>query len=582
MFDIIIENGKIIDGTGKDLYLADIGINDGIIVKIGNLNDNKAKKLINADGKSITPGFIDMHSHGDETLLIYPNMESKIMQGITTIVGGQCGLSPAPIDKYWLSKYYEIDILDEVEPYVYSPEDMFPVEKIKDKLKEAFNLDVDWKTFGDFLDKVERKGISANYVPLVGHGQIRAQVMGKDYKRFATDEEIEKMKDYIKEAMESGAYGMSVGLDYAPGIYCNFEELLEIAKEIKKYDGIYSAHWRKTGLRVGTPKKQKKIDGIIETLEIGKQADIQVQLSHLSTGFDVFPSNNDFMMKSAAKATLQVIDEYLKDGVNAAFDVIPNIVGGIISIPNLSAIFMPWIKQSGSLKQFINNLKAKDYKMQLIEMINSGKFYMINPSVSPDWDEFITIIESTNEKYVNKSIKEIAETNKKSSVEMVFDLLIEDPKVKIYSITQNMHMEIVKEFLRHPQATLCTDTFAFDIESAWNSSDENPGFLPTPNTYCAMIKYIKELGMERIEDTIRKATGKTAEVLEFTDRGLLKEGYRADILIIDIDNLKTNENYIEPRVFPEGIEYVLVNGKIVVEDGNHTGELAGKVIKKRN
>ncbi|WP_236914913.1 N-acyl-D-amino-acid deacylase family protein [Clostridium sp. Cult2] len=579
-FDIIIRNGKVIDGTGKDSYIADIGIKDGVIVKIGDLKDNNANKVINSEGKSITPGFIDMHSHGDDTLLIYPKMESKIMQGITTIVGGQCGLSPAPIDKYWITKYYEIDILDEIEPYIYSPERMYPIEKIKGKLKEVYGLDVNWKTFGEFLDKVEEKGISANYIPLVGHGQIRGQVMGRDCKRFATDEELKKIKEYVREAMESGAYGISVGLDYAPGIYCNFEELLEIAKEIKKYDGIYAAHWRKTGLRVGTPKKQKKIDGIIEILEIGKQADVQVQLSHLSSGFDVFPSKNDFMMKSAAKATLQVIDEYLKDGVKAAFDVIPNIVCGIILIPNLSAIFTPWIKQSGSLKQFINNLKVKDYKIQLIEMINSGKFHSINPVVSPDWDEFITIIESKNKNYINKSIKEIAEINKKSSVEIIFDLLIEDPNVKVYSISQKMNMEIVKEFLRHSQATLSTDTFALDIKGPWNSLDEKHGFAPTPNTYCAMVKYIKELGMERIEDTIRKATGKTAEVLGLNDRGFIKEGYKADVLIIDMDNLKTNENYIEPRVFPEGIEYVLVNGKIVVEEGNHTGNLAGKVIRK--
>ena len=581
MFDIIIKSGEIIDGAGKDFYISDIGIKDGIIEKIGDLNGDQAEKVINANGKSITPGFIDMHSHGDETLLIYPKMESKIMQGITTIVGGQCGISPAPIDKYWPFKYYEIDILDEIEPYVYSAGDMFLLENIKDKLKEAYNLDVDWKTFGDFLNKVEEKGISANYVPLVGHGQIRAQVMGKDYKRFATDEEIEKMKEYIKEAMESGAYGMSVGLDYVPGAYSSFEELLEVSKELKKYEGIYAAHWRKTGLRVGTPKKQKKIDGIIETLEIGKQLDIQVQLSHLTSGFEVFPSKNDFMMKSAAKATLQVIDEYLKDGVKVAFDVIPNIVGGIIIVPNLSAVFSPWIKQSGSLNQFINNLKALDYREQLIDIINSGKYYHINPVVLPDWDEFVTIIESTNKNYINKTMSEIAKINKKSSVEMIFDLLIEDPQAKIYAITQNMNMEIVKEFLRHPQATLCTDTFAFDIKGTWNSADENSGFFPAPNTYCAMIKYIKELGMERIEDTIRKATGKAAEVLGFTDRGLIMEGYKADILVIDMENLETNENYIESRVFPEGIEYVLVNGKVVIDKGKHTGKLAGKVIRKK-
>ena len=578
MLDIIIKKGKIIDGTGKDEYLSDIGVKDGKIEKIGNLEGTEATKVIDAKGKAVTPGFIDMHSHGDITCLIYPRMESKIMQGITTIVAGNCGNSIAPIDKYWLMNYFELNILDEIEPWVYIPGFIFPVEQIKGKLKERYNLDIDWRTFGEFLNKVEKTGISANYVPLVGHGQIRTQVMGKDCIRYATDKEIAEMKGYVKEAMESGAYGVSVGLDYLPGIFANFAELLALAGEAKKYDGMYAAHWRKTGLRFGgNNKKQKKIDGIIETLEIGKQLDMQVQISHLSTGFDVYPTGNDHIMRAVAQATLQVIDGYLKKGVKAAFDVIPNIVGGIAISPKLAENLLPWLKQSGSLKQFAGNLKAKDYQMQVMEIINAGKWYGINPVAWPEWDESMKVTRSTNSKYIGKWISELAKIKNKSSLETVFDLLIEDPDIQVYSVTQNIHFESVKEFLRHPQATICTDTFAFDLKGTWDSV-----FMPGPNTYCAMIKYVKELGMDRIEDTIRKATGKAAEILGFSDRGLIQEGYKADILVMDIDNLKTNENYIAPRVFPEGIQYVLVNGEIVVDQGKHTGKLAGKVIRKHN
>lgn len=586
MYDIIIRNGKIIDGTGANSFTADIGVKDMRIAVIGDLEGIEAAKVIDAEGKIVTPGFIDMHSHADQTILTYPKMESMLRQGITTFVGCQCGQSIAPIGKYWLGNQAEYDILAKLTPKLYPDmydEDYYTMTEDTIPLVESdHGFKPDWRTFGQFLDRVDKYGTSGNIITLIGYSTIRMNATGPDGNRLLTEEEKSIIKAQINEAMESGAFGMSVGLDYKPGIFSKTDELMEMASELKKYDGIYFSHWRKTGLRAGTPKKQKKIDGIIETLEIGKKNDIQVQISHLSTGYDVFPANDTYMQVAAANRTLQVIDEYIEKGVKAHFDVIPNITGGTMIAPDLITLFKPWYKLTGGVSLFLENIKKCDYRKQICDHINSGKYFILNPLTAPDWDENINIIQCNNSVYMGKTIKQIADTHCKPSLEMIFDILIEDCETKIFRCTHSMNINAVQTYLNHPNASVGNDTFVFDLISTVGYDPNSPGNKPNPNTYCGFIKFITELGMSRIEDTIRKISGKPAEVLGLTDRGLIKEGYRADLLVIDIDNLRSNESVIEPRVYPEGIEYVTVNGKLVIDNGIHTGALPGGSIRRYN
>jgi len=578
-YDVIIRNGTVIDGTGQDSYRSDIAVRDGVICKIGDLSDETADTAIDAEGKLVTPGFIDMHSHGDATLLIYPYMESKIMQGITTIVAGQCGLSPAPLEKYWVAASFESDLLEEIDTNVFQMEYIVETERILNGLQAVYGLTLDWHTFAEYLERVEQQGIAVNFVPLVGHGQVRATVMGRNHRRAATEAEISRMKEYIEEAMQAGAHGVSVGLDYTPGIYADFAELAEMAGTAGKYGGYYSAHWRKTGLRVGTPKKQKKIDGIIETLEIGRQTGARVQLAHLSVGYDIYPANDEYMQKAAAQRTLQVIDDYRNRGVKAAFDVVPNVTAGLMK-PELITFFSGWIRASGGIERFIENIRADDYRQNLIDMICTGRFYAINPLINPDWDEFMTVVASKNKKYAGKNVREIGEMKGTASVNVIFELLCEDPDIVIFSSNRDMQKCSAREFLRHPQATVCTDSFAFDLEASWKRKDGKLRFTPGTNAYCAFVKYLTEYGMERIEDTIYKATGKAAEILGLKNRGFLLEGQKADVLVIDYERLRTNENLVDPRIYPSGIEYVLINGGMAVKDAKPTGALAGEVIRK--
>jgi N-acyl-D-aspartate/D-glutamate deacylase len=577
MFDLVIKNGKIIDGTGKKIYSADIGVLNERIEKIGNIESNKGEKYIDAKGKYITPGFIDMHSHSDCSIFLFPDCESYLRQGITTFIGGNCGDSNAPINNYWMRKFWEYDMWEDIDPFVFYPDTVQPVEKVKEVVLQKTGVEVNWTTFGEYLDEIENKGLGVNMISLLGHSQIRADVMGKNYNRKPTTEEMDKMKEHISEAMENGAWGISFGRDYPPSANADENELLEFLEHVKKYDGFFSIHWKRTGIRKESASRSNKLEGIIEALELSLKSNVKVQVSHLDTGYEIYPSNPN-VERMGAKETLKVFDSYINRGVDAAFDVIPGTSGGIVYVPYLIGNFMPWLRQSGSIDHFIKNLKAKDYKNNIRTIINSGKWYGLNPCIDPEWDKKIVITKCDNSEYVDKSINTIASELGINSVDSIFRILEEDSRTMILRLQKSK--ESVSELLKHERATVCTDTYAFDNKGIYGLGGEIPELMPHPHTYCAFPKYILEYGMDSIEKTIKKITGFPAGFLGIKDRGEIKVGSFADLVVLDIDNLKTNENYIESRKFPDGIEYVVVNGEIVVDSNKYTSIRAGKVLKK--
>ena len=585
MYEILIKNARIIDGTGADAFQADLGIQSMRIVSIGDLKEAGAARVIDANGRTVTPGFIDMHSHADYTVLAYPQMESMLHQGITTFVGSQCGHSIAPVGKYWETMYAYHHILDKVtgklNPDMFDQDHYTLARDTIPHIEREFGFSPTWKTMGEFLDEVDRRGLSGNFIALSGYNALRLNAADPDAPSQLTPEQKKAIKGRICEALEAGAFGLSTGLDYKPGVFTDTAELLEMTAELKPFDGIYFTHWRKTGPRIGTPRRQKKIAGIIEALEIARQNELQVQICHLSSGFDIFPARDDFMQVAAAQRTLQIIDEYVAAGVRAYIDVIPNITGGTTIAPDLAALFRPWYRVAGGLDPFVQLLKFSDYRKQIADVILGGRYYSLNPAVTPDWEEWITVLESRDGALVGKTIKDIAAARSRPPLETVFDLLVEDPQIKIFTATQGMNIKAVKTYLDHPLATVGNDTFVFDLRSSIPYDPRSPYRKPNPNTYCGFIKYLTELGMPRLEDTIRKMTGKAAEILGLTDRGLVREGYRADLVILDPGRLKSNENLIEPRAYPGGIEYVLVNGQVVIEQGVHTGARPGGSIRRQ-
>lgn len=575
-FDIILKNGIIVDGTGADKYIADVGIKGKRIVKIGNLEGVKCEKLIEAKDLIVTPGFIDAHSHADHTLLIFPNAESCIHQGITTVVGGNCGFSPAPLKNKWLMSFWEFDFWDQVVPHFYGYNTIQPLEKVIPIIKKETNLDINWRTFGEYLDCVSQKQISVNLVPLVGHCQVRASVMGDDSSRIATDEEIEEMKSLVKEAMRAGAYGFSSGLSYPPGVFSDKKELTDIARVVKEYDGLYATHFNRVDLKTG---KGTKIRGIEEAIEIGKETGIKLQISHIYNGYDIYPEPSDSMILAATNATLEIIDEAEKDGVDIAFDIIPNVDGGIALMPNLLTLVYAWYEQSGTTEQFIRNIEAIDYRQSIVDYIESGKWYLLNPKSDPSWDDNITIIQCENKSYIGKTLREISNTKNMKSLDVIFEILKTDINTKVKNKIPGLYHQAIKAFMKHPKAMIGSDTFALDKKGIYGV--KKPKLVnPHPNTYGAFVKYLCDYGQPRIEDTIRKATGLPAQWFGIENRGLIKENYYADITIINTNQLDPKLNYVEPRTFPEGIEYVIVNGSLTLKKNSHTGKRAGKLLRK--
>ncbi len=583
-FDLVILNGFIVDGSGNPMYKASIGVVNDKIAFIGKLENFNAKEVIDAEGLVVSPGFIDIHSHGDETLFLYPDALNYLHQGITTIVGGNCGYSPAPLRDWWLLSFWELDLWDKIKPYKYYPEPIvIPLNEFRKHVKKKYNVDIKWRNFCEYFKYLEKIGIGVNYVPLVGHNTIRAQVMGPDYKRAATDKEIKEMKTLLEEAFEDGVWGLSTGLDYEPGAYADRRELVELVKVAAKYSGIYTTHWRRTGIR----KERKeytipeKIRGIEEAISIAEEAKIKLEISHLLSGYTIYPIPPRELAIAAAKATLRTIDEACRRGVDVAFDVIPNTDGGVFTLKYLADLLAPWIRELGSREALGRMLKVEDFREEVKQIIKSGKWWLINPKVDPYWAMKIKILKHKNGEYNNKTIDEVAKTLNKDPLDVLFNLIIEDYDAQA-AYTSLEYEEEVATFIKHPRAMVCTDTFSLDFK--WELKTI-PNYLPHPNTYGAFPRYLRKYVFESkilsLEEAIKKITYMPASRIGLEKRGLIKEGYYADIVIFDSKTIRDKGDYLEPRRKPEGIKYVIVNGRIVIENGEYKGLRVGRIIKKR-
>ncbi len=580
-FDILIKDGMLIDGTGGPAYRGSIAIKDEKIVAVGEVSKADSKVTINASRLTVSPGFIDVHSHADKTLPIFPTADSYVMQGVTTTVGGNCGNTIAPILEWWPpNMFWDSNIILELRPFKYYSEEFLPAGEVKVKVKELYGVEINWGYLKDFIQWLEKTGISVNHVPLAGHNTIRAQAMGLDWKRGPTDEELTKMKAYVQEAMEAGAFGLSTGLDYAPGTHASTKELIDLAKVVKGFNGVYATHWRRTG-----PRRERvtpiieKIKGIVEAIEVAKRAGVQVQISHITIGYAIMPHPPQELEEAAVKATLKVIDDAKAEGLDIALDIIPNVTGGTMTNVYLASALTPWVRTIGSRNGLARALKMSDFKDEVRSTIIAGRWWGLNPMVNPYWSETIEIVACKNGEYVGKTVKEIAMGKGIDDLEMLFSVLVEDSDTKIMSRGVKTDNEIAA-FLKHPRCMIGLDTYAFDEK--WKMK-QPPYHLPHPNTYGGMPRYIRrylrEMKVLTLEEAIWRITGLPAKTFRLRDRGVLKPDAYADVVIFNLNEISDIEDKLEPRRYPKGIHYVIVNGKIVVENGRHTGVRAGKVLK---
>ncbi len=524
-FDILIKNGRIVDGTGNPWFKADLGIKDGKIVKIGRIQKNEAEYIINAKNLVVAPGFIDMHSH-DELIFFKDTLNKpKLSQGVTTVVTGNCGLSVAPVNE---------ETLDILKSYT-----------------GILGEDVEfaWRSYKEFLKNLEGiNGIGTNFVGLIGHGTLRIAVMGME-ARDPTKEELEEMKRLLAQSMEEGAFGMSTGLIYPPGVYSKTEELIELSKVVAQYGGFYASHMRDEGDRV--------VEAVREAIRIGREAGVPVEISHHKTA-----GKRNW---GRSKETLKLIEEARDEGIDVTVDAYPYTAGSTY----LASLLPPWAHEGGEEK-LKERCRDPETRLEMKKFIEEKEDWQ-NFIKEAGWENIVVTYSPNFPEIVGKNLGEISKLWNKDPFDALFDILSEDG-TRADMIIFMMNEEDIERILSKPFTMIGTDGL--------DTGEGNPH----PRTYGTFPRvlrfYVREKKVITLEDAIRKMTSLPAQKLGLKDRGLLREGFWADIVIFDPKTIRDKATYDNPRATPEGIEYVIVNGVVSVEKGELTGEKGGKVLRR--
>ena len=523
MFDTIIKNGVIIDGTGRLMEKDDIGIKEGKIVEIGDLCNEKAEKVIDAKDKYVAPGFIDINNHSDTRWRIFsdPNLESLIHQGITTIIGGNCGSSLAPL--------HNAEMIKSIRKWM-----------------DIDGVNVNWVTVDDFLDEVEKTALAVNFGTLIGHSTLRRGIIG-DATRDLMEDEIRVMEEMTKKAMKGGAFGLSTGLVYSHAKLANKKEIERLAKIVSKFNGIYTTH-----IRDESDDILKSIDEAIET---AKGAGVRLSISHLK----IMGEKNWPMMDKVLKK----IEEAERSGLDICFDFFPYTATGSVVYT-----FLPeWVSKGGR-KMMISRLKDEEIRKKVVaEMLED----------SIDYAKIIVAVYSLGKTLTRRIVADIAHSQCKTPEETVIDLLIAS-NGRIITITEALSEENLDKSMQHPLSMVSSNGSGYNIEH------KATGELVHPRDFGAFPKilshYVKKKRMITWEAAINKMTAKPAEKFGIKKRGSIKIGNYADIVIFDPEIINDAATINKPYQYPVGLEHVLVNGKIALENGEITGERAGKVLKK--
>jgi N-acyl-D-amino-acid deacylase len=528
LFDLIVKNGIVVDGTGNPWFKAAVGIRDGRISDIGELSSSESDEVIDANGLVVAPGFIDMHAHSDFSLLINPLAESKVRQGVTTEVIGNCGFSAAPLNDFLKKQFRAI----------------LPV------LEEA-RLKLSWSSMDEYLKRLEKNGIALNAISLVGNGNIRALVMGYDSRR-PSGSELEEMKKVLAETIEEGAVGLSSGLIYPPSCYADTRELIELCKVVAKYGGIYASHIRGEG--------ETLIDSVREAIEIGEKSGVPVEISHHKA------SGKPNWGK--VKQTLKMIDEARNMGVDVTCDVYPYLAGST----GLDAL-LPTHAWEGGVEKLIERLKNPRIRKRLRQEMKEGQSNLLTAG---EWDSIMIAYCKGHREYEGKTIAEIAEQKRIDPFDLVFDLLIEE-KASVMIVIFTMCERDMCTVLKHPATMIGSDS---DSTAPYGVLGKGK---PHPRTYGTFPRVLREYARRKklltLENAIRKMTSFPAQKLRLNDRGLIRKGMWADITVFNPEKIVDKATYLNPHQYPSGIEYVIVNGKLVIADGKHTRELPGTVLR---
>jgi N-acyl-D-amino-acid deacylase len=529
-FDLLIRNGHIIDGTGSPWYAGDVGIRDGRIAAIGSLMGANGKDTIDAAGRVVAPGFIDMLGQSELSILVDPRVPSKIFQGITTEITGE-GNSAAPLN--------DAIIASDQASY------------------DHLQITPDWRTLDQYFARLERQGIGINFASYVGATQVRRMVLG-DSNRTPASAQLDSMKSLVRQAMQDGAVGVSTSLQYPPAPYAKTEELIALASEASRFGGLYATHLRSEGNDI--------IAALEEAIRIGREAPIPVEVWHL---------------KASGKRNWGRMPEIVAK-IQSARDSGVDIAADTYAYPawfnSMSAFAPPWAHDGGAAK-LVERLRDPATRKRI-------RADMLNPK--GDWDNpwqeipgpeavLIGVVQNPElVKYQGKTLTQVAQLRRTDPINALFDLLVDDKAYTSVAVFGMAERDIVYA-LKQPWVSINNDSQGTSPEGLLGGEHPHPrayGTFPR-----ILRKYVREEKVLRLEDAIRKFSSLPAERMRLGDRGVLKTGMWADLVIFDPATVRDRATFAVPNQLSEGMRWVLVNGVPVIADGKGTGKLPGKVLR---
>lgn len=529
MMDLVIRNAMVYDGSGRPHYAADVAVKDGVIAAIGKVSQ-RGKEEIDGAGLTLAPGFIDAHTHSESHVFMDPSRLCKLRQGVTTEVAGQCGWSYGPVDMGATQAFY--DYIAAVK------NDGVPVTL--------------YPTFGQLMQAVEAAKPGAHQISFVGHHMLRGSVVGME-DRPATEEELERMKSLMESAMQEGALGMSTGLVYAPGIYASTEELIELAKIVAKYGGIYTTHMRDEG--------DKLLTALEETLRIAREAKVRVNISHMK----VLYRKNRHLLDEA----LRMIEQVNAEGCDVFFDVYPYAASSATILSTLPPSYL-----TRGLDWLTEELSSPEGVAKLEKAIMEPTEVWENPLLNAGFDHDMIVVAPQTPDAVGKFISDYAKEKGMRDVEAYADIIAKN-RGAVKDIRFLMEDEHLVRLYQHPLCVLGTD----GLYAGGPGLSHPRGLASFPRF---LGRFIREQKILSREEGIRRITGLTADRYGLKTKGYIREGYDADLVLFDFECIIDHATYAEPFLPNEGIEMVFVGGQAAVVKNQPTDVYNGKVYKRTN
>lgn len=527
ILDVIIRGGQVADGTGGPLRRADVGLQGGAIVSLGDLGDERGTTVIDATGLVVAPGFVDVHTHSDITLLVNPNAESAIRQGVTTQVFPNCGMGLAPA-----IGEARADVVERTRP---------------------FDIDVTWTSVGEYFERVQAVEPSVNVVPMVAQGTVRMAVMG--YSQDAPSaEQMDQMKAHVTDAMRSGARGMCSGLRYVPSGYATVEELAELCKVVHEYGGVYATHMRSEG------DNGEWLVAIDEALAVGRQSGVRVQISHLK-------ALGSESWGRSAEALARIQEASARDGVDVACDQYPYAA----TSSTLLVLFPQW-SQEGGIGAFVDRVADPAQERRMRDAFDAT-LAMRGGALR------MTVSEYPPEPALQgKTLAEVAQLKGTAEFEAAVELLRESSG-HVSMIYHTLEEADIETIFQQPFVMVASDGSAVAPYGALAAD-----YYPHPRNYGCFPRVLGEFVRTRqlvdLGEAIRKMTSLPAERFGLEQRGQLQVGWHADVTVFDPETVADRATFEQPRQYPEGIHYVFVNGQLVLDRGEHTGARPGAVLSR--